>query len=177
MSYNNNNKFFIEIPPDISKYGVISGHVFLLGAFIAFYCKHYYLSVLSIVLYITTMLYWRRVYKVSYIKFADMFVAHSMIFLVTIYYATYYFKPTYRKIWYYFIVILAIAYIINEYIYYCKTMKKYNEAEFNVVPLDYTDKDSKEREDEYYRVVYTHCLFLHIAPVTMYSYCALASYA
>ncbi len=171
----NYNKSSIEIPPDISKYGVISGQAFLLGAFIAFYCKHYYLSFLSVVLYATTMLYWRRVYQVSYFKIVDMFIAHSMILLVTIYYAIYYFKLKYRKIWYYFIFILAIAYIINEYIYYCRTMKKYNEAKFNVVPLDYTDKNSEEREQEYYRVVYTHCLFLHIAPVTMYSYCALAS--
>jgi hypothetical protein len=172
---NNNNKFFIEIPPNISKYGVISGQAFLVGAFIAFYCKHYYLSFLSVILYVTTMLYWRRVYQVSYIKFADMFIAHSMILLVTIYYAIFYFKPKYRNIWYYFILILATVYSINEYIYYCRTAKKYNETEFNVVPLDYTNKDSEEREEEYYRVVLTHCLFLHIAPVSIYSYCALGS--
>ena len=63
----------------------------------------------------------------------------------------------------------------NEYIYYCRTAKKYNETEFNVVPLEYTNKDSEEREEEYYRVVLTHCLFLHIAPVSIYSYCALSS--
>jgi len=168
-----NKKLFIEIPYSISKYGLVSGHAFLLGAIIAIYCKHYYLSILSVILYVTTMLYWRNVYHISYIKLVDMFMAHAVLLLVTVYYSIYYFKAKYRKMWYYFIVLLIIIYFINEYIYYCRTMKM--TSEWKLLPLDYTDKYSPERKNEYYRVVYTHCLFLHIAPVTMYSYCALSS--
>ena len=78
--------------------------------------------------------------------------------------------------WLYFIIALIIIYFINEYIYYYRALyRRDNIEDYYFFPLPYTEEYSRERMNEYYRVVLTHCLFLHVSPVCAYSYCALNS--
>jgi len=80
------------IPEDISIYGVYTGQILLLAILVALYKKHYYLSVLGFILYITTMIHWSKMFSDKYLHL-DMFTAISVFLFITFYYAVHYFTP------------------------------------------------------------------------------------
>jgi hypothetical protein len=164
------------VPQNISFYGIVSAQIFLIGIFIAAYCKHYYLCFIIILLYISTILYWRRTHLVSLLKTVDILLAIFAALFITFYYSPKYFKPTYINVWNNFIVFLIILFVINDYIFYSKCVIKENkESIFYLYPLVYATEHTKEREFEYYRNVFTHCIFIHVMPILVYFYCCYKS--
>jgi hypothetical protein len=167
-----NNNFLASIPTYISIYGLISAQIFIVGLFISCYYKHYYGAIILFFLYITTIIYWSKLHHFSVIKCIDSFLAVSILGLITFYYSPKYFKPLYKSIWNWFMFIIVIIFIISNYIYYAKCFNRDNTtSNFHIYPLVYTSENSKEREIENYRSVFTHCIFIHIMPVLVYFFC------
>ena len=168
MKYYDFEKDAMSIPQETSNYALYSGQIFIFGALIACFLKHYYLSALIFLLYVSTMLFWSNV-RTEYLskeKLFDSFVATSTILLVTFYYSRYYFKPHYKNVWLLSIAFSIFVFFINEIVYYFNVNKwkdfgrLVNIAERNVINNI---------------TVFTHILFLHIMPVFTYIYCAISS--
>lgn len=167
---------YVEVPTNISIYGVVSGQIFLIGIYIACYYRQYYLSTLLVFLYITTVLYWRKLYYMSIVKFLDLFLATAAILLVTFYYSPKYFNRTYRNIWNWCALYVVLIYILNSYIHYSKCIIKENKSSIlYIYPLTYANANTEERELEYYRSTLTHSIFIHIMPVIIYTFCCYKS--
>jgi hypothetical protein len=168
MKYYDFEKDAMCIPQQISNYALYSGQIFIFGAIVACFLKHYYLSALIFLLYVSTMLFWSNV-RTKYLskeKLFDSFIAASTVLLATFYYARYYFKPQYKTIWCVTIAFSIFVFIINEIVYYFNVNKwkdfgrLVNIAERNVINN---------------MTVFSHILFLHILPVFAYIYCAVSS--
>lgn len=166
---------FVTIPYNISKYGIYSGQAILVGFFVSCYYRHYYLSIILFILYLTTMHYWRKIHHFSILKCLDVVLAFSAAFLLTFRYC-HYFTPLCKKIWIIFAFILCSIFFINEYIYYNKCINKENtKSDGSLFSLKYVEENTLEREQEYYRAVLTHCALVHISPVFVYTFCCFSS--
>uniref|UniRef100_A0A6C0B6R4 Uncharacterized protein n=1 Tax=viral metagenome TaxID=1070528 RepID=A0A6C0B6R4_9ZZZZ len=153
------------IPKNISNYALYSGQIFIFGAIITCFMRHYYLSMLMFLLYVSTMLFWSNVH-IEYLsneKIADSLIGTSVILLATFYYARNYFKNRFKNIWYISISISVFVFIINEIIYYLNITKNNNFV--NLIEQNLIHNIS----------VFSHIIFLHIMPVFTYIYCAASS--
>lgn len=146
------------IPEDISIYGVYTGQIILFAILVALYKKHYYLSVLGFILYITTMIHWSKMFPDKYLHL-DRFIAISVFLFITLYYAVHHFKPEYRNIWFIVGSVAAIVFLLNEYIY--ASYLQY--PTFSVELL---------RTYQTFSVL-VHLLFTHILMTIAYIYCSL----
>lgn len=168
----------IRIPEHISKYGVISGHIFILTTIVAYIKKYYKLAVLSGLLYISTITYWRKVKFNSIHRFIDIGLV-----LGTLYYITFYesekFKDGNREIWIYAIMLMGIVYIVNSIIFYFQTIKWLHEKgegkqkEYKYFSLDFTEPFTEARELCYKYTMMMHSIFCHIMPNVTAMYCVL----
>jgi hypothetical protein len=148
----------ILVSKTFSIYGVYTGQFILIASIVAYYCKHYYLLPIAIALYITTMLYWYY-FKKGFIMYLDILLGHIAIFMVTLYYASNYFKPKYKNIWYIVALICTAVFVINQYVFYMYITKyeKLNTAFSHMVST------------------FVHLTFMHIMIPVTYIYCSLMS--
>jgi len=159
----NHNQPGICVPPHISIYGVYSAHFFLLSSMVNMYHHYYWMFGTQFILYITTILHWRKVYFSSIYKTIDMIAAVTA--LINGLYETFNLPPTYKWLYIYYALFMTGVFCINETIFYfqakrpCQTiMTDY----YKWFSLKYTTQNTSFREKAYYRVVYTHILFLHL---------------
>ena len=145
----------IIIPFYISKYGLITGQLFLINAIVCFVNNYILLSSLLSILYITTILHWNKIKKNGIIRTIDITFAIITIIRITLY-DSYYFIPNYKVIWNLYVIISSIIFCINEYIFIKN--KHYN------------------NEYIYYRNVFIHLLFLHIIPNTLCIICIISTH-
>jgi len=149
----------IIIPHNISFYGLLSGQIFLLSVFVGLFCKHYFLCVVGIVLYTTTMLHWSNV-RNDNIMYLDIFMAITTSLIITFYYAFYFFKKNYRNIWLIVVSLTIIIFSLNEYFY------------LNFIV---NNRYIENMEDIMKINVLIHILFLHILLPVTYIYCSILS--
>ena len=171
------------VPYNISKYGVYSGQIMLVYVILALYYKQYYLSGLGIVLYITTMLYWRNIQKWSNIKSLDIFVVVCFVLLITFYYAPKYFTESNRTVWHIMVILTLLIYLFNNVIWYYQVLQYYNiykpeqymNKSYSYFSLDYTNPATVQRDLANLYSTLVHCVFIHIVPCMTYGYCLIMS--
>lgn len=144
------------IPQHISFYGLLSGQFILFALLIGFLCKHYYLCLFGLGLYITTMLHWSKI-QYDTIMYLDVLIAIFTLLIITFYYAIYFFKLQYRNVWFIVLSIVTIVFSLNEYFY-----------------LNYIE-NNPNMEDFMQVNVFIHIMFLHILLPLTYIYCSVLS--
>jgi hypothetical protein len=168
MQYYELNEDKITLSKPSTIYAIYSGHIFLFAAFITCFLKHYYLSLLCFCVYVSTMFFWSSIsdeYNPT-LKAIDILLASSIIGLVTFYYCQYYFKDTYKKIWYFVVIIVLSVYLLNYKLYEYSVGSHMSFSKiFNI----------ESRELINHISVLCHCVFVHILPVFAYIYCAFYS--
>ena len=146
----------LVIPQHISFYGLISGQFILLALLIGFLCKHYYLCLFGLGLYITTMLHWSKI-QYDTIMYLDVLITIFTLLIITFYYAIYFFKAQYRNIWFIVLAIVTIVFSLNEYFYLNYIENNPNMGHFMQAN------------------VFIHIMFLHIMLPLTYIYCSVLS--
>lgn len=167
----------IIVPEHISKWGVYSGQMFGITGIVAMIYEYYKIAIVAGILYISTVLYWKRVEFYSIIRLIDI-----VIVLGTIYYITFYVSKKFtiekREKWIYIILIVGIAYIINNIIFYYQTVgwlhkevKNVNKEGYKYFSLEYMRPNTENRELCYKYTMIVHSIFMHIVPGLGIIYC------
>ena len=170
----------ILVPQHISKNALYSAQAFIILSCVAFMYKYYNLFILLFMLYISSLLHWRKVKYFSLIKVIDIILAFLTISVITFYDITR-FCPFYRNIWYYSVFIISTAFTTNEILFYYQILRYKNKIidkpckKYHYFSLEYTNPNTIQREFAYYRSTYTHMIFIHIVPSIVSSYCAIKS--
>jgi hypothetical protein len=134
------------IPQHISKYGLISGQLFLINSFVCKYHNYNTLSALLFVLYITTLLHWHKIKHKGLIRSLDIFFAIITISRIT-FYDSYHFILDHKLIWDLYTFSSIFIFLINEYFFYININNTINDA-----------------QRIYYINVIIHIISLHILP-------------
>ena len=145
---------------DISKFGLYTGQFILLAILVGLYKKHYYLVLLGLILYGTTMIHWSRVNADRFLNL-DRLAAVSVFLFITLYYAVHYFTPRYRNIWFIVGSVAAVIFLINESVYYCFLQHPMITGELLKTYQSFS--------------VSIHLLFMHVLMTITYMYCSLMS--
>ena len=148
----------LVIPQHISFYGLLSGQFILFALLIGFLCKHYYLCLFGLGLYITTMLHWSKI-QYDTIMYLDVLITIFNLLIITFYYAIYFFKAQYRNIWFIVLALVTIVFSLNEYFY-----------------LNYIYIENNPNVRHFMQInVFIHIMFLHILLPLTYIYCSVLS--
>lgn len=180
MTYLQHTDVEILVPQHISKNALYSAQFFVMLSIIAFNYKYYKMLLLLSLLYITSILHWRKVKYFSIIKTIDIILAFLTIITITLF-DIHRFCNMYKNVWYFTVFIVLSAFIVNEILFYYqvliyknKIMNKYCKK-YYYFSLEYTNPNTIQREYAYYRSTYTHMLFIHIIPSIVSGYCAIKS--
>ena len=171
------------MPKHISRYAYYSATFFLLNSLLAFYFKYYISCILLAIVYTTTLLHWSEVKKVSTIKIIDI----VFVFLTIANWTLFDLKrihPLERNIWYTTLIIMCIAFTLNEILFYYQVLKHSDKYVENGVPykkwhyftFEYTNPNTKSRNLSYYRSAFTHLFIVHILSQVVVAYCVISSY-
>ena len=163
------------IPQHISKIGLYTGQTLLISFVVSIYYNYSIIcSIALLTTYITTMLYWRKIYKQGIIKTLDMLSVLNLI--VSFYYTGLpNFTPMCQHAWISSIAISGIAFGINAYIFYHQTTNNkwiMKPGFYSYFSLAYTLPNTRERELCYYYSTIVHCMFLHVLCNSISIYCA-----
>jgi hypothetical protein len=166
----------LSMPKNISKYGVCTGHIFLLNMLLAYSKSQFMVAFVLGTLYITTILHWREPYKKGWIRKLDVTMVWTT-FVVLSYYICFYINPAYHTHCFcHFCIVIFVNYVnetldyyqINEKVY-LPEIKEKEEDQVNVryhpfhsFSLRYTYPNTMERENAYKRSVFIHCAFVHL---------------
>ena len=106
----------LYIPKEISAYGMITAHIFLLTCYFCYLKKFNTFKYLSFLLYLSTILHWRELKDNSFIRYFDM-----IIVTITLSYFTFIetkkLSNKYKILWYATSLIIIVVYVINSIIY------------------------------------------------------------
>lgn len=166
MSYLQHTDPLICVPQHISRYGIYSGHLFLLSAIGNYAYNHKSLALISTSLYITTMLHWYKIKNTGLIKTID--IATSIIAISSItFYDSSFFCYEHRIIWCFSAFVSIVVYLINTHIYFYQ--QQYNSSycfienePYRYFSLKYTRPNTLHRELAYKYSVFIHIIFLHV---------------
>jgi hypothetical protein len=181
------------IPRHISYYALYSAQFILMDFIVAIQLEYYRAAFLLIGLYISTLLHWRKVYRISIIKKLDiLFAVLSFVNLTFI--DKYRFLPFYRSVWDITVVCILSLFLMNEYLFYYQVTRKsvtsrkrkrgsdtigfYEKKNIRIhyFSLEKSEPATKYRDYCYRRNVYTHMVVIHIIPTTVSAFCALLSF-
>jgi hypothetical protein len=158
---------YLMIPKYISKYANFSSLFILLESFILYNFSKYLSSFLKFCLYISTLLNWFEVRYNSFIKKID--IAIVILSNLSIGYDS--FLLNCFHIWLYGSVIVIFVFMINKFIFYYQveiyknnTIEYFIEPNYSYFSLQYTNPYTISREKAYFRLAFTHIIFLHIIP-------------
>ena len=175
------HRYDLSIPCNISIYAICSGQVFLLQIVLSLIKKQFIITLISCLLYVTTMIYWNKPYKIGFIRNLDITMVWSSCASIS-YYIYYYIPVEYH---YYCMIHFGIVmcwHTINEILYYFQVSvpiylpikndikndikNVYTDNLYTPIKryfsLEYTFMHTAEREYAYKRSMLTHCLFVHI---------------
>ena len=86
------------VPQYITKWGVLTSFVLLGFSFLTYKYKYYLLSILSLCVFISSVLHWHKMTLFGSTKIVDFILAASAFLLVTLYYNDI-LKGKYKRIW------------------------------------------------------------------------------
>lgn len=163
----------VFISKEISKYGLISGHMFLLASYFSHIKGLNIPRNLLFLLYLTTILYWYKLDDNSIRKFLDMVVA-----FITISYFTFYeinkLSNNHKKIWYLLCFNIIVIYILNTVVYQTQIVNDSDyvmeSEDYNYFKFKYTKSNTKERKMSCIYNVLIHIISLHVIPCLIYIY-------
>lgn len=167
--YREHNDKEVDIPEEISKWGMISGHIFILTTVVAYIRKKYKIAILSLILYVSTITYWRKVKFNSIHRIIDIGLVLGILYYITNYESEK-IKGVNREILIYAIIIMIIVYILNSIIFYFQTIEWLHETgertqrEYEYLSLEYTEENTEAREESYKKTMMMHSIFCHIMP-------------
>ena len=168
----------IFIPQYITKWGILTCFVLFGFSFIAYKYKCYFLAILSLCIFITSILHWHKQTLFGPIKIIDMFLSAILIFSLTFYYKNL-FKTEHKTLWNITAILIVSIFIINSIIIYYQLINKNKThicgSEYNYFSLNYTDPDTKARTLSYYYTTFVHLSFIHILPGIILAYCFISS--
>jgi len=169
----------IIVPQEISQKAFYSIPIFVVCYFVFKYLQYEYAEIL-LLLALTSYLHWRKVMKISIVKILDIITSVSTIVLVTIYSSKKRFNSHSCFVWNTMVIIIIIAFIVNEVLFYNQVMRDAVEYAiedgYHYFTLGWTAPDTIFRQHAYHRSVYTHMFFFHILPSVVAMYCALHSH-
>lgn len=168
----------IIVPQEISQKAFYSIPIFIVCYIVFKYLQYEYAEIL-LLLALTSYLHWRKVLKISIIKILDIITSVSTILLVTLY-SSRRFNAHSCFVWNTMVVIIVVAFIMNEILFYNQVMRDsiedIIEDGYHYFTLGWTAPDTVFRQHAYHRSVYTHMFFLHIVPSVIAMYCAIHSH-
>ena len=137
-------------------------------------------------LYISTVLHWYKPKRHGTMRTIDMCLAICTLYRLT-FIERFRLHTFYQPYWMYTFYTVIIAYLCNEYVYYMQIKRvRSGDIEPSVVIteytqwpmrlLNYTQPNTKERENAYYISMYTHIFFIHLLPSIVFSTLIILSY-
>jgi len=161
------------IPQHISKYGVYSAHMFLLVSPFNYYYGYKLLSILGLLLYISSVLHWRKVKQGGFYKTIDVIICGITLTHIT-FYASIEFCVKHRMYWFASVIAGVVSYLINKYIEMNQTKKSVvvfdKDEPYRYLSLKYTLPNTPQRELSYWYSVFMHICFLHVNFVVVCAY-------
>jgi hypothetical protein len=156
----------ISVPQHISRYGIYTGQTFLLTSILSHSYNYNWLSLVSSLLYVTTLLHWYKLKDHGPIKYIDIFAVIITSSSVSLYDSTF-FCPVDRNIWFFSSFLCTSSYFVNKYIVF---YQQYNndsvyfltDEPYRYFSLKYTQPNTIQRELSYKYSVYVHLFFLHL---------------
>lgn len=167
------------VPQHITKWGVLTSFVLLGFSFLTYKYKYYLLSILSLCVFISSVLHWHKMTLFGSTKIVDFILAASAFLLVTFYYNDI-LKGKYKRIWYITAAITVAIFLFNWVITYFQILNKDTkkcQPEYKYFSLDYTQPNTLQRELCYYYVTFVHLIFVHIVPSAVLAYCFIMSHS
>jgi hypothetical protein len=168
----------IFIPQDITKWGILTSFGLFGFTFIAYKYKCYFLAIVSLCLFITSILHWHRQTLFGPIKIIDMLLVGILFSSLTFYYKNF-FKTEHRTLWNITALLIVSIFIINSIIIYYQLINKNKthscQSEYNYFSLNYTDPNTDARTLSYYYTTFVHLSFVHILPGIILAYCFISS--
>jgi hypothetical protein len=159
----------IIIPQHISLIGVFTAHMFLPTAVLAYQHKTYLTTAMLLGLYTSSILHWRKNKSKGLIRTIDMIIAFSTITRVTLVDISLFGAK--RWAWIFSVAAGSITYIANKTLFYNQALQHSDEViqypqntNHWFFSMCYTNPNTEERENAYYRTVLIHCFFQHIVP-------------
>lgn len=156
----------ICVPQHISRYGIYTGQIFLLTSIITHLYNYNWLSLISSLLYVTTLLHWHKLKDNGPIKYIDIVAVVITSSSVSFYDSTF-FCPIDRKIWFFSSFLGTVAYFVNKYIVFYQQYPNLSvcfltDEPYQYFSLKYTQPNTIQRELSYKYSVYVHLIFLHL---------------
>jgi hypothetical protein len=168
------------VPQYITKWGILTSFVLLGFSFLTYKYKYYLLSILSLCVFISSVLHWHKMTLFGSTKIVDFILAASAILIVTFYYNDI-LKGKYRRIWFITAAITVSIFLFNWVITYFQILNKNTtgteQKEYKYFSLDYTQPNTLQRELCYYYVTFVHLIFVHIVPSVVLAYCFIMSHS
>jgi hypothetical protein len=167
------------VPQYITKWGVLTSFVLLGFSFLTYKYKYYLLSILSLCVFISSVLHWHKMTLFGSTKVVDFILAASAFLLVTFYYNDI-LKGKYKRIWFVTAAVTVAIFLFNWVITYFQILNKNTkkcQSEYKYFSLDYTQPNTLQRELCYYYVTFVHIIFVHIIPSAVLAYCFIMSHS
>ena len=177
------------VPQHITKWGVLTSFVLLGFGFLTYKYKYYLLSILSLCVFISSVLHWHKMTLFGSTKIVDFILAASAFLLVTFYYNDI-LKGKYKRIWYITAAVTVSIFLFNWVITYFQILNNTNvktdqtdqteqtdQKEYKYFSFDYTQPNTLQRELCYYYVTFVHLIFVHIVPSVVLAYCFIMSHS
>jgi len=173
--YKQHDDHHILIPQHISRRAFISATFLLNNSILAYVLNYPVLSILSGLLYITTLLHWNAVKHWGIIRIIDAILANTTILYLT-FISSAQFCPIYQQYMFYVAGFVGSSFAINKYMLHMQVTYYSNRiiyiGEYETWPLtllNYTNPNTYTRELAYIRNVYIHMFCVHIFPSIMSS--------
>jgi hypothetical protein len=166
------------IPQHISKYGLYSAHLFLLVSPVNYYYGYKLLCLIGLLLYISSVLHWRKVKQGGFYKTFDVITCIITLTYIT-FYASLEFCLKHRMYWFASAIAGLVSYGVNKYIEINQTVlsKKTKsvvvfdkDEPYKYLSLKYTVPNTPQRESAYKYSVFMHICFLHVNYVVFCTY-------
>ena len=171
------------VPQYITKWGILTSFVLLGFSFLTYKYKYYLLSILSLCVFISSVLHWHKMTLFGSTKIVDFILAASAFLIVTFYYNDI-LKGKYKKIWFITAAVTVAIFLFNWVITYFQILNNTNvkteqkcQKEYKYFSFDYTLPDTLQRELCYYYVTFVHLIFVHIVPSVVLAYCFIMSHS
>lgn len=177
----------MNIPPHISRIGLFTGHMYLVGAAISHIYDYPIMVMTCSTIYGTTMVHWHNIKSSGIAKTVDMIAVVSGILIIA-FHESYKFPGNGRKIWNSSILISVTTYLFNTVVFNFQNdystvpqeqpqeqqqKDEEEETSYNYFSLKPIPPNSPNREKMFLYTTIVHTFVLHILPITVGAYCVM----
>lgn len=162
------------LPPHIYRIGLCTGHMYFIGAIVAYLNNFPNLIVVCSCVYVTTMVHWYEIKPTGIAKTVDMMTVVAGILFIT-FYESYKFADNCREMWNSTMIICVTSYLFNTVvvIFQSEDVAEAEAEAYNYFALCPIPQNSPNREKMHFYTTIVHTFFLHILPILVGSYCVI----